>query len=163
MNNRKVHGYTISMKNNMIKRFLLCGFTGWCIECFWTGLHALFLSTDRTLRCGSSVWMFPIYGLGMFIAPISRKLKGKSLLERGSIYTFLIFLVEYISGSILRIFHVCPWNYSNAKFQLHGLIRLDFAPLWFVVGLLYEKILTDSHKFTLYQSFFSSKSKKDRS
>ncbi|MCI8409638.1 MAG: hypothetical protein HFJ09_10295 [Lachnospiraceae bacterium] len=148
------------MKKFIFNRFLLCGFTGWCLECFWTGLHSLFLSTDRTLRCGSSLWMFPIYGLGIFISPISKKLKGKPIFQRGSIYASLIFLVEYVSGSILRIFHACPWNYSHAKLQVHGLIRLDFAPLWFAVGLLYEKILTENHKFALYKSFFSSK--KDR-
>lgn len=145
------------MNKSIFNRFILCGFIGWCIECFWTGLHALFQLGDRTLRCGSSVWMFPIYGLGMFIAPISQKLKGASLFKRGSIYASLIFFVEYVSGSILRLFHACPWNYSNAKFQFQGLIRLDFAPLWFFVGLLYEKILSDSHKFALYKNFFSSK------
>lgn len=147
----------MSMKKYIISHFLLCGFIGWCIECFWTGLHSLFVSTDPTLRCGSSVWMFPIYGLGAFIAPISRKLKGRSTFQRGSIYASLIFLVEYVSGSILNFFHACPWNYSQAKFQINGLIRLDFAPLWFAVGLLYEKVLTESHKFTLYQNFFSSR------
>lgn len=142
------------MKNTKLNRFILCGLIGWCIECFWTGLHAIFFATDKTLRCGSSVWMFPIYGMASLISPISNRLKGKSFVMRGGIYTVIIFAVEFITGSLLNIFHACPWNYSQARFHVKGLIRLDFAPLWFIVGLLYEKILSESHRLALYKQFF---------
>jgi uncharacterized membrane protein len=52
--------------------------------------------------------------------------------------------VEFSSGSILRHFGMCPWDYSGTPFQYKGLIRLDYAPLWFFTGLLFEKILTKS-------------------
>ncbi|MBQ3599830.1 MAG: hypothetical protein II992_01335 [Lachnospiraceae bacterium] len=149
------------MKKNYFNGFLLCGFTGWCIECFWTGLHSLFLTQDKTLRCGTSLWMFPIYGFASFISPISLYLKGKSMWLRGGIYTTLIFLMEYISGSFLRIFHACPWNYSNSRFHIKGLIRLDFAPLWFIVGLFFEKILDTNKKLQVYDKFIHCKNKKN--
>lgn len=131
---------TIVMKKNIVTNFMLCGFIGWCMECFWTGLGS-FTKKDRQLTCNTSIWMFPIYGLAAFVAPISKLLKNKCTLVRGGVYTFCIFVAEYSSGCILKRHKACPWDYSKAKLNYKGVIRLDFAPLWFLVGLLYEKIL----------------------
>jgi len=49
--------------------------------------------------------------------------------------------VEFISGALLRCFHMCPWDYSNTPLNYRGLIRPDYAPLWFGAGLFFEKIL----------------------
>ena len=46
-----------------------------------------------------------------------------------------------MSGSILRELNMCPWDYTASKLNVSGLIRLDYAPAWFVTGLLMEKIL----------------------
>lgn len=130
------------MKENFFKDFIKCGLIGWCLECFFTGLGAILAHKDRTLRCTSSIWMFPIYGLAAVIKPISKKLHGFHVLIRGGVYTALIFIAEFCTGSILRKFKACPWDYSKAKFNYRGVVRFDYAPLWFLVGLLYEKILS---------------------
>ena len=57
----------------MKKKFLLCGSLGWCLEVFWTGLHALF-SGDPFLTGKTSLWMFPIYGCAVFIGLVYRKI-----------------------------------------------------------------------------------------
>ena len=44
------------------KDFFLCGFTGWCLEIFWTGLHSLFTG-NFTMMGKTSLLMFPVYGL----------------------------------------------------------------------------------------------------
>ena len=59
---------------------------------------------------------------------------------------FGFYLVEFLSGSILKQFSMCPWDYSGAAFQYRGIIRLDYAPLWFAAGLIFEKILTKETK-----------------
>ena len=128
------------MKKNFKNNFIICGFCGWCIECFFTGLHSLWCH-DKNLTCHTSVWMFPIYGLAALLEPLSRILKKQCILVRGSIYTFCIFLTEFLTGFILKKYNVCPWDYSDAKLNYKGIIRLDFAPLWFITGLLFEKIL----------------------
>ena len=61
---------------------------------------------------------------------------------RGGIYTCFIFAGEYLSGTFLRKLGACPWDYSHARFNFKGLIRLDYAPLWFGAGLIFEKIVT---------------------
>lgn len=120
--------------------FLKCGFIGWGLEIFWTGVHALFQGDPRLIG-RSSLWMFPIYGLAAVILPAYELLKPLNILFRGLIYMTCIFIVEYLTGTILRNLNVCPWDYSRAAWNIHGLIRLDYAPLWFAVGLFFEWIL----------------------
>ncbi|MGL6217488.1 MAG: putative ABC transporter permease, partial [Lacrimispora sphenoides] len=43
-------------------------------------------------------------------------------------------------GSLLRGRGMCPWDYTGRNSNIDGLIRLDFAPLWFATGLLFEQI-----------------------
>lgn len=40
----------------------------------------------------------------------------------------------------------CPWDYSDAALNYKGIIRLDYAPVWFIVGLIYEKMLCATNK-----------------
>lgn len=124
-----------------IKDFVLCGFVGWCNECFWTGLESIRESKDKKLPCKTSVWMFPIYGMAAVLRPLSRILSGQRVWIRGVLYTVCIFVTEFVTGSFLRKAHCCPWDYSKAKWNIQGVIRLDYAPVWFGLGLLYEWIL----------------------
>lgn len=124
-------------------KFLLCGAIGWCLEIFWTGLHSL-LSGEFTMMGKTSLLMFPIYGCAAVIAPVSQKLSSLPAVIRGFLYTAGIFFTEFFTGALLRYFHMCPWDYSNTPFQYKGLIRFDYTPLWFMMGLLFEKILTKS-------------------
>lgn len=124
----------------MKSRFILCGMIGWCLEIFWTGL-ASFRRRQLKLEGHSSIWMFPIYGMAALFAPISKLLKGVPTVLRGMVYTVLIFTGEFISGSLLKRHKSCPWDYSKAKYNYKGLIRLDYAPAWFISGLIFEKFL----------------------
>lgn len=128
-------------KKCFYNNFLLCGLCGWCMECFWTGLHSVLIHKDKALWCRTSVWMFPIYGMAACLTPICQKLKDKSALIRGGVYTLCIFIAELSSGELLKKFGACPWDYSKAKLNYKGLIRFDYAPAWFLVGLFYEKLL----------------------
>lgn len=57
-----------------------------------------------------------------------------------------IYAGEYISGSLLKKRDFCPWDYSRSRIHYRGLIRFDYAPLWFTAGLLFEKILKVQEK-----------------
>lgn len=117
---------------------------GWCLEIFWTGLKS-FQRRQLKLEGHSSIWMFPIYGMAALIAPLSRGLKNKNMWFRGTIYAVFIFLAEFITGSLLKKQDMCPWDYSKARLNINGVIRLDYAPIWFLTGLLYEKILSKTN------------------
>lgn len=125
------------MKQNPVRDFFKCGVTGWCLELLFTGLA----NHKKKLTCETSLYMFPIYGLAVLIAPVKKLLQKKSTAFRGLCYTCGFFFTEYTTGRILRHFDRCPWDYTGAPLNIDGLIRLDFAPLWFGTGLLYERIL----------------------
>ena len=124
----------------MKKRFIFCGLVGWCLEIFWTGLKSL-QRRQMKLMGHSSIWMFPIYGMGFLFLPLARLLKHQKFWLRGLVYTILIFTTEYITGIWLTRRNLCPWNYSHARWNVHSVIRLDYAPGWFLLGLLYENML----------------------
>ena len=121
------------------KNFIRCGLIGWCAELFFTCFHNMTVTNDKRLMGQTSLFMFPIYGLGTLIPVIARFFKRLGFFLRGSIYAVLIFTAEYLSGSFLRIFDACPWDYSGTKWHINGLIRLDFFPFWFLLGLLFEQ------------------------
>jgi uncharacterized membrane protein len=125
------------------RNFLICGLTGWCIEIIFTSIKCLHRRDGRLIG-QTSLWMFPIYGMAVLIEPIHRKIGRFPMLLRGVLYSLGIFSCEYISGSILKKHALCPWDYSDAKANIHGVIRLDFAPYWIATGLLFEKILCKS-------------------
>ena len=128
------------MKNDFIR----CGVIGWCWEVTYTGLLGLTKRNfDPRLRGQTSLIMFPIYGMAALIRPIARIIKNRPLWVRGGIYMSMIYLGEYISGMFLKKRDMCPWDYSKAPYNIDGVIRLDYAPGWFALGLIYEKVLAD--------------------
>lgn len=128
------------------KNFLKCGLIGWCLEILFTSMDAL-RRRDMTLQGHTSLWMFPIYGSAAILSPVSRLLKGKSAMTRGLAYMSLIFSIEYLTGRFLSRKKSCPWDYRRSRWNIGRVIRLDFAPYWFCVGLLYEQILyPDRHE-----------------
>ncbi len=122
------------------ENFILCGLTGWCIEVAFTSAGAA-LNKDKKLTGKSSAWMFPIYGMAAGIGVIAPKISHWPTPVRGLLYGSAIMIGEYASGSLLKKYDICPWDYSDAKYNVDGIVRLDFLPLWMMAGLLYEKIL----------------------
>jgi uncharacterized membrane protein len=129
----------------MKNKFLLCGLIGWCMEILWTGLES-FRRRELALVGRSSIWMFPIYGMASFLSPISKWIKNKNAIFRGGIYAVCIFAGEFFTGTLLKKYDLCPWDYSRSKLHFKGLIRLDYAPLWFFVGLFFEKLFLKHHE-----------------
>jgi uncharacterized membrane protein len=124
----------------MWKRFIVYGLLGLCAEVLWNGFRAM-LSGDILLRGTTCIWMFPIYGLAVFLEGVHCRIRHLPLIVRGGIYMVLIFAVELISGLLLRwVLGVCPWNYENRALSVYGIITLDYAPIWFLLGIMFEKL-----------------------
>lgn len=130
--------------------FLRCGVAGWCMEILFTALGSV-NAGDFKLMGRTSLFMFPIYGLGAFLGPLGLALDGwigdagtltrrDRLFRHGINGMVLIFTAEYLCGTLLRYFGVCPWDYTGNSFSIDGLIRLDFAPCWFAAALIFEHI-----------------------
>ncbi len=124
----------------MKKNFLLCGFTGWCLEILFTSFGS-YRKRELQLMGTTSLWMFPIYGMAAFLKPVCRLIRNFPAGIRAICYSIFIFLGEFISGSILKKYQICPWDYSKAKANINGVIRLDYAPFWMIAGLIFENLL----------------------
>lgn len=125
----------------MKRNFFICGVFGWCMEIMWTAFEK-FRRRDMKLIGNTSIWMFPIYGMASLFTPLCKLVHNANFLIRGFIYMLTIFTAEYSTGYFLKKHNMCPWNYSKSKYNIDGLIRLDYAPLWFIIGLTFEKIIS---------------------
>lgn len=112
---------------------------GWCMEIVWTGLGSL-IEKDLRLIGYTNIWMFFVYGSAVLLEPLHEIIKNWKLPFRGMIWVIIIWGIEYTSGlSFKRILGVQPWLYFG-PFSVDGLIRLDFAPVWFIAGIIFERI-----------------------
>lgn len=159
MNIRLSEAHNIPMEKTAIKQkewfldFLKCGAAGWCLEILFTSVDS-FLVHDWRLMGRTSLLMFPIYGLGALLRPVGRWIDrwldegvwdlgvsaGSFIFRHGMMDMVLIFCAEYLFGFWMGRLGICPWDYSGRPTNVNGLIRLDFAPLWFCTGLLFEGI-----------------------
>ena len=98
----------------MKKAFILCGLTGWCMEILWTGLHSI-LSGELTMTGKTSLLMFPIYGCGAIIRPLSGKLSAIPLFVRGCIYT-----VGFFFRGIYQRCSFALFSYVSLGLQQHS-------------------------------------------
>lgn len=123
--------------------------TGWCLEVVFTSMESILIH-DWRLMGRTSLLMFPIYGCGALLAPIGSFAdrwigdgplsRADRIIRHGLLYMVLIFTAEYLSGAFLQGRGMCPWDYTGYQTSVNGLIRLDFASLWFATGLLFEQI-----------------------
>jgi len=124
----------------MVRKYIFYGTLGWITEVVWTGLGSL-IQGRWTLESHTYLWMFPIYGLAVFLEPVHEGIREYKWWFRGLIYMTLIFSIEYLTGFFLDYYiGACPWDYSRSPFSIKGYIRLDYAPVWFLAGLLFEQI-----------------------
>jgi uncharacterized membrane protein len=124
-------------------RFAAYGLIGWCGEVAFTGLHDFIRTRDPRLPSRSSLWMFPIYGLLQpLFEPLHDGMRDRVPAPvRGAVYGGLIIAVEYTTGTVLRrLVGQAPWDYSDARRHIHGLVRPDYFPLWVAVGLAMERV-----------------------
>ncbi len=122
----------------MLKRFVIYGLLGWNIEVLWTGFHSLF-SGDLNMQGATTLWMFFVYGSAVFVLePIHHIISKWRWPFRGIIWVVIIWGIEYASGLFLtQVVGVTPWYYSG-PFAIDGLVRVDYAPAWFIAGLAFE-------------------------
>lgn len=93
------------------------------------------------MRAWTYIWMYPIYGLMILLEPVHDLIRKWPVVLRGGVYTIMIFGIEYTTGWIIReLIGKCPWDYGIGPYSIDGLITLRFIPVWFVGGLLFEKL-----------------------
>jgi uncharacterized membrane protein len=129
----------------LLGRFLIYGLVGWCIECCFTSVVDLATGAgDLRLMGYSYLWMHPIWGVGLLLGERLTRVLYRVRLSRATralVGMAVCFAVEYVTGALLvALIGRCPWDYSASPWSVNGLIRLDYAPFWWLCGWVYEPL-----------------------
>lgn len=135
------------MENNCLSpliRLYIYGIHGYFTEVMFTAIWEFVVNTNWKFPGCTSVWSLFIYsGCSFFIEKAFLKLEHKvHIALRGLIYLFFAYSWELVTGLLLRRFNACPWDYTEFKYNFLGLITLEYAPCWYVGGLVLEQLLT---------------------
>jgi len=86
--------------------------------------------------------MFPVYAIAQFAAePLHDRIRRRRVTARACAYAVAFTAFEYASGRALRALRrEAPWDYAHARWNVDGLIRADYVPVWGAAGLLYERV-----------------------
>lgn len=138
--------------------FFLYGFIGWIIENVYCYSLTGHVQEDGFLNGPFK----PMYAIAMSILIFTQETLALSFLPLILVCALLPTTVEYLSGLLTRhVFHKDYWNYSELKFNVQGLICLQFSIYWtfltyigvsyvqpFLIKPLY--VVISSHWFVIY-------------
>ena len=124
-----------------LARAVVYGVAGCLGELFFTACISPL--KRRRLQPRTSPLMLPVYALIQpLFEPTHRMMRGRvPLWGRALVYGSGFHAAEYLSGRLLRrLVGQAPWDYSAARWQLNGLIRFDYFPLWAAAGVMTERL-----------------------
>ncbi len=125
----------------LLGRIIVYGILGCFNEVAWNALRSNLFRAYRKwgLRGTVSLWMFPIYGIGVSLGFDAARalIGGWPWIARSFAYLAGIWTIEIVVGHVTnrRL-----WNYSDSRWHWRGLIRFDSAPFWMLFGLTVECI-----------------------
>lgn len=134
------------MRRGLLSRTVIYSVVGFAFEVAVSAVHDRWRGNDIHFR--TSPWMLPVYALiAPLYEPIHDALRDRPWPVRATTYGLGFLGVEYATGAGFRVWHgEAPWDYSDARWHLHGLIRPDYFFQWAVAGMLLEPLhdrLTD--------------------
>jgi hypothetical protein len=132
----------------LARRFGFYGVVGWAIEVLMTGACSIVFDRNPSAMARTSLWMHPIYGAGgLLLEHVDRPFARWPRAVRALAYVPVIFAVEAATGALLRrAIGRCPWDYTGRGLHLKGLVRLDYLPLWYLVGYAFDPIRKVAHR-----------------
>lgn len=125
---------------NILKRLVAYTVAGYAGEVVISAIHDVW--RKKPLRLRTSPLMLPVYStLLPFYEPLHKAVRERHLVMRATAYGVSFLAVEYASGMFFRrTVGDAPWDYSEASYNLHGLIRPDYFFQWALMGLALEPL-----------------------
>ena len=125
-----------------IHEFVFFGAFGMLIEICFTALKELVSKKEVNLIGHTSLWMFPIYAVGLTWGfDLVRYLIEDDVI-RWLTYPFWIWVVELLVGIPAVKFDIRIWDYRYLPKWLHwrGIVSFAHFPLWVGLGVLVEMV-----------------------
>ena len=102
---------------------------------------------DPRLKGETYLWMLPVYAVVPYIYLfVTSTFKDSGWIVKGFIYMIAFYLLELMAGLIIKaLVGVSPWNYKDYRFHFKEVICLEYAPVWFIYGVVgkrYYEFLT---------------------
>ena len=117
--------------------YTVAGFSG---EVAVSAIHDVW--RKKPVRFRTSPWMLPVYSLLLpLFEPIHDSIRDRHWTTRATVYGLGFLGVEYASGAVFRkTLGEAPWDYSDARYNLNGLVRPDYFFQWALMGLSLEPL-----------------------
>ena len=128
------------MRIGAVGRLIAYTVTGFGAEVAISAVHDVW--RKKPVRFRTSPLMLPVYSLLLpLYEPLHDALRRRSPVVRATAYGLGFLAVEYASGIIFRrTVGEAPWDYSDATWNLDGLIRPDYFFQWAALGLALEPL-----------------------
>ena len=125
-----------------IHHLLFWGMFGLCSEIIFTALANLFSNKAYNLMGRTSVWMFPIYSIGLTYGfSLVQNIISNDFIRYLS-YPLWIWLIEILVGFPTSKFGIRIWDYRYLPDNRHwkGIISFIHFPIWVFFGFLVELV-----------------------
>ncbi|KAL3872546.1 hypothetical protein ACJMK2_035769 [Sinanodonta woodiana] len=125
-------------------RFYIYAIHGYATEVMFTATWEFVVNFNWKFPGNTSIWVVPIYGLsGLAVEKMYLRLTERNIhfFLRALIYTLWTYVWEFSTGFILKQFNACPWDYTPFHGDFMGLVTLEYAPLWFLAGIILERLV----------------------
>ena len=110
------------------------------MEVIATSIMDYIKNRDPRLKGETYLWMLPIYAVVPYIYFfVTSTFEESGWIAKGFIYMAAFYLLELVAGLIIKaLVGVSPWNYKNYRFNFKEVICLEYAPVWFIYGVVGE-------------------------
>ena len=110
--------------------FIIYSFIGWIVENIYS-----FATKGEFQKDGFLFGPFkPMYGIAGAIIILLNTAFNLNLIEKIIIGFIIPTITEYCTGYILKVvFSKSYWDYSNLKYQIQGLVSLQFSLYWILL------------------------------
>jgi len=125
-----------------INQLLFWGIFGLIVEIFFTAIVDLFSKRDFNLKGHTSLWMFPIYSLGLTYGfDVIQQIIPNDFIRYLS-YPLWIWLIEILVGYPASKIGIRIWDYRYLSNNKHwkGIISFIHFPIWIIFGILVELV-----------------------
>jgi len=125
-----------------INQLLFWGIFGLIIEIFFTAIVDLFSKRDFNLKGHTSLWMFPLYSLGLTYGfDVIQQIIPNDFIRYLS-YPLWIWLIEILVGYPASKIGIRIWDYRYLSNNKHwkGIISFIHFPIWIIFGILVELV-----------------------